>query len=473
MGVLIKHKTKVNMKRITQAGVVIFSTLALAGCSSVRQEAAFHDVQRMVEARTGQNLEWIHDPAANEKVEQTVQSLLAKDLTVEAAVQIALFNNRSLQATFEEIGISQADLVQAGLLKNPQIAASIRFPDRPPSAADTEYSITDDILNLIIQPLHKKMAIQQLEQTKLRVANEVLKLVADVKGAFYTVQAGQQLLGRLRVIGDANQAAAELAKNQHEAGTVNELDLVNQQAIYNQTRLELLQAEAQAQLNREKLNRLLGISGTDAPWKVAAQLPEVPREKFPSEQLESLALSQRLDLAVTSNQVAVLEDALSLRKNTRFLPTQVNVGFDAERQSDREWIRGPTLELDLPIFDQGQGEMGRLQSQLRQTQRLQEALIVQIRSETREANALVNADREAAELYNRILIPERSQIIDLTLQHYNFMLKGTYDLLLAKQQEAQTERAYIEVWRDYWIARSELERAVGGKLPQPTVEHQP
>jgi len=347
-------------------------------------------------------------------------------------------------------------------LKNPQIAASFRFPDRPPSATDAEYSITTDILDLIILPLRKKIATQQLEQTKQRIANEVLKLVADVKSAFYTVQAGQQLLGRLRVIGEANQAAAELAKSQHEAGTMNELDLINQQAIYNQTRLELLQAEAQAQLEREKLNHLLGISGTDTQWKVAPQLPEVPPEKFPSEQLESFALSQRLDLVVISNQVVILEDALSLRKNTRFLPTQVNVGFDAERSPDRQWVRGPTLELDVPIFDQGQGQLGRLRAQLRQSQHLREALIAQIRSEIREANALVNADREAAELYGRILIPERSQIVDLTLQHYNFMLKGTYDLLLAKQQEAQTERAYIEVWRGYWIARSELERAVGG-----------
>src|SRR5258708_1758195 len=236
-----------------QAAVAILAPLALVGCSSVRPEAAFQDVQRTVAARTGQNLQWIRDPATNQKVEQKVQSLLTKDLTVEAAVQIALFNNRSLQATFEEIGISQADLVQAGLLKNPQIAASFRFPDRPPSATDAEYSITTDILDLIVLPLRKKIATQQLEQTKLRIANEVLKLVADVRTAFYTVQAGPQLLGRLRVIGEANQAAAELAKSQYEAGTVNELDLVNQQAIYNQTRLEMIQAETQAQLDREKL----------------------------------------------------------------------------------------------------------------------------------------------------------------------------------------------------------------------------
>src|SRR5258706_379988 len=215
-----------------QAAVVIFATVASIGCSSVRPDAAFQDVQQTVAARTGQNLQWIRDPVANEKVEQMVRSLLEKDLTVDAAVQIAVFNNRSLQATFEEIGISQADMVQAGMLKNPQFAASFRFPDRPPSAANTEYSITDDILDLIVLPLRKKIAAQQLEQVKLRVGNEVLKLVADVKATFYTVQAREQLLGRLRVILEANEAAADLSKRQHEAGTVNELDSINQEMQY-------------------------------------------------------------------------------------------------------------------------------------------------------------------------------------------------------------------------------------------------
>ena len=44
------------------------------------------------------------------------------------------------------------------------------------------------------------------------------------------------------------------------------------------------------------------------------------------------------------------------------------------------------------------------------------------------------------------------------------MLKGAYDLLLAKQNEVAAERSYIEAWRDYWIARAELERRGGRKL---------
>ena len=44
------------------------------------------------------------------------------------------------------------------------------------------------------------------------------------------------------------------------------------------------------------------------------------------------------------------------------------------------------------------------------------------------------------------------------------MAIGSFELFAAKAEEARTEREYINAVRDYWIARAELERAVGGNL---------
>src|SRR2546425_7146830 len=167
--------------------MVALTALGAAGCASVNPAPAFRDVQQTVAGRTGQRVEWMQPPET---------PTLPDNLTTDAAVAFALRNNRTLQATLEEIGISQAELAQATRLKNPEFAASWRFPDQPPLAANTEYSIAQDFLDLIILPLRKKVAAQQLEQTKARVAHEVLKLVADVKGAFYTLQGRQQLIDR-------------------------------------------------------------------------------------------------------------------------------------------------------------------------------------------------------------------------------------------------------------------------------------
>ena len=68
----------------------------------------------------------------------------------------ALFNNRSLQATIEEIGLSQADLIEAATIPNPKIDLSIRFPDKPPSGTYIDYSAAIDFLSILMIPLKKR-----------------------------------------------------------------------------------------------------------------------------------------------------------------------------------------------------------------------------------------------------------------------------------------------------------------------------
>ena len=153
-----------------------------------------------------------------------------------------------------------------------------------------------------------------------------------------------------------------------------------------------------------------------------------------------------------------------MRVGTRYLPAGVSVGVDSEREPEGEHITGPTLDLELPIFNQGQGEIATLRARDLQARRLLEAKTVDARSEVRAARAQVAANRELGVSIRDTVLPQRQEVLKLTLQQYNSMLKGAYDLLTAKAAEAAAERSYIEAWRDYWIARADLERAVGGKL---------
>ncbi len=223
--------------------------LLLVGCSTRR--ATLDKVQETVASRTGQRVQWNRGGPEDAQIEQAVQSLLRRDLTANSAVQIALLNNRSLQAEFEEIGIAQADLIEAGLLSNPSFAASFRFPNRPPSGTNIEYSVAQNFLDLLIIPLRKRLAAAQLAQTETRVADDILRLAAEVKGAFYTVQAREQLLGRLKVNTATNETAAEFTKRLHDAGNTSDLELANQQGSYEQSRLEVAQTDLQARRDRE------------------------------------------------------------------------------------------------------------------------------------------------------------------------------------------------------------------------------
>jgi outer membrane protein, heavy metal efflux system len=436
----------------------------LSACASVDPRPAFTDVEKSVSDRTGHRPGWTRTASQGEDVERAVRGLLGEDLTVDAAVRIALANNRSLQATFEGLGVSQADLAQAALVKNPELDAFLRFPRGSPPGNNVEVGLVQDVLDVLTRPLRKKIRAAELEQTKLRVGNEVLGLIAEVKTAYFNLQADQQLLTRLELGVEVNRAAAEFAQKQREAGTLNDLDLATHRAALDQARVDQALEVMQVRADRERLNRLLGLWGPDTSWKMASQLPEIPDEEIPLSGLESLAISQRLDVAAARWGVDIVGRALALKRGTRYFPLGINVGVQGERDTAGQLVTGPSLSLQLPVFDTGRASIARLEAQHRQAQRQLEALAINARSEVRQARALVLATRDLAHYYARVLLPERGRILDLTLQGYNMMLKGTYELLLAKQAEVQTERASIQAWRDYWVARTELERAVGGRL---------
>ncbi len=446
-------------KPILLAGLL---PLVFAGCTSTNPKSAFEDVGKIVQARSGQRVEWMRDGESKE-LANAVGMLLETNLTAQSAVALALLNNRSLQAEFEEIGISQAELAQASRLRNPKIAGSWRFPDRPPGRADVEYSAAGDFLDLLTLPARKKIAARNLEQTKLHVAHEVLRLAHEVQTAFYTLQAREQFVKRLNATVELNEAAADLSRRQYDAGNINDLELHNQQAAYAQARLDLAQATAQSRADRERVNRLLGLWGKQTDWKLADELPSLPEKELALENFESLAVGQRLDLAAARNQAQAVGNALQLKSTTRFLPG-VTVGVDTERSADGQRVTGPTLSLELPLFDQGQPAVARLAAQYRQAQRSFEALAVNVRSEVREARDALIAARDAVEYYKKTLLPQRQRILRETLLQYNAMQKSSYELLAAKEREQVAERSHIETLRDYWIARGELERAVGGRL---------
>jgi cobalt-zinc-cadmium efflux system outer membrane protein len=434
------------------------STVLMAGCS-LNPRGAFNDVANTVGRASGKRVSWIRNGEEAAAAHGAMQVLLSRPLTADSSAQIALLNNRDLQARFEEIGISYADYIQAGLPRNPSITGHIDFSRQGPA---TLYSVAQDIVSLLLLPARKKVAAAQLETTKRRIASEVLGLVAETKTAFYTLQARQQLLGRLKLIVETNQAGAEIAKRQHDAGNITDLDLANQAALYDQSRIDVAQTEAQIRSDTERLNRLMGVWGQDTKWATGDSLPPIPGQEISTNKLEQIAVTQRLDLAMARANVDAIGRELALRSSTRFIPVRIDLGLEFEKEPDSAHRRGPSADLELPVFDFGQAAIARLEAQWRQAVNELQALAVDARSEIREARDLFLANRDLANYYGKILLPQRVQIVNQTQLQLNAMQVGPLDLLQAKERELTAERSYIDTWRDYWIAHAELERALWG-----------
>jgi cobalt-zinc-cadmium efflux system outer membrane protein len=223
--------------------------LVAASCFALPLRAApkeepFAPVAKNVGKRAGVSVRWQQDAEAREECLETVRLLLKRPLTAGRAAQIAALNNRELLATLEDIGISHADLREAGMWKNPSFDLSVRFPDRAQRGPDWEEAAAFDLLDLLMLPLRKRVAADHLREAQLRVSDAVLKVLADTKGAVYQMQAAEQISGGVQAALEAERAALELAQKQHEAGNITDLDLLRQQARYDEVRLDSASAEA-------------------------------------------------------------------------------------------------------------------------------------------------------------------------------------------------------------------------------------
>ncbi len=463
------------MKRPTLALCATALSGTLVGCVTLPKDAGLHDVQDDVRQRSGFTIDRIPTDAEEQVVER-VRDLLREELSDSRAVEVALLGNRRLQATLQELGIARAELWQAGLPRNPILGGEIRFPGR--SSAPFEISLVQEVLDLIWLPQRRKLASAVFEQTKLRVAAEVFDLVTEVRGAYFTAQAASQMATMRRAVADAARIAADLAIRQHKAGNISDLELENEQALFEQAKLDLVLGEEEELLSRERLNSLLGLWGDLTQWRMAPRLPDPPAEEPDLAGLESLAASQRLDLAVARREIEVATRALPLARSSAF---ELEAGVHREKEPEGTTTTGPALEVSLPVFDRGGAGRSRARAVLAQAEQRYAALAVEVRSEVRAARHRMLSARARSAYHRDVVLPRRSRIVNFSQQEYNFMLIGVFQLLQAKRDEITAQGESIEALRDYWIARSELERAVGGRLTpaaqgstanQPAVEPQ-
>ncbi len=408
--------------------------------------------------------------AAHEKAAAVVAGLLRRPLTIARAVQIALLNNRDLQATFEEIGIAQAGVLDAVTIPNPTIDFEVQFPATPATLNRYAWVVAQEFVQILMIPLRKRVAREALQAEELRVSAQVLDLVANVKKAGFQVLADRQLLARLEVVQETNAAALDLGQRQFEAGNITDLALLQMQSSYGEGRLAVSGAEADLEAHREDLNALLGLWGGQTDWEMNGELPPVDDDLTPARGLESLAVSRRADLRAAQRDLASLVSALGLTRTFRFVPV-LDFGFAGERDIDGALNLGPQFRVELPIFNQGQARLARGRAELRRAMAKYEALAIAIRSDVRKYRGQLARLRDRARFYRDTLLPDRIRIVNRTLLQYNAMQLGPYALFVAKADELRAERGSIDTLRDYWMTRAELERVVGGTLtPAPAAE---
>ncbi len=404
------------------------------------------------------------DPADADAARQLLARLGDGPLSAGDAVRLALVNNPRLRSEYARLGFAAADVYDAGRLSNPRLSASVRDSNVSGEASQVGFGLVQSFTNLLLLPARSRFAEGQFESVKQDLGAQVLNLAADVEAAHYRLAGGGQIVTMREAVLKAAQASADLAQRFFDAGNVNRLELALEQAAASQARLDLLRAQAEVRILRGDLNRLMGLSATEDRWTISGVLPAPVADEDALPSLLEAADASRLDLAAARGRVALFADALGVTRRFRYLG-DIDVGVDTEREPDGSRITGPTLALELPIFNQGKGRLARAEADLQLAEAELRTLEIDISNGLRRAADELDVAKARAGQYRESLIPLREAIVARTQEQVNYMLVGQFELLLAKQQEYDAYQGYLEAVRDYWLARVELARQVGAPLP--------
>jgi cobalt-zinc-cadmium efflux system outer membrane protein len=392
-------------------------------------------------------------------LERDAAKLLSKPLTAESAARIALLNNRGLRAQIDNLAIAQSAHASVQHLPNPTLEGAMRFhgSDDP----EIELGAMIDVSELFLVLTRGGAAGARVQAEKLNAIGAIVDLSFLARAAFFDYQAAVQTLELRKQVFAGHEAAAVFARRLHEAGNITELARAQEQSVFEEARLELEQAEVAAVSARERLNTAMGLWGRDLRWTTAPKLPELPAQELDLPSLEQRALERSLDLEIAKQRYTAASKSVSAARAGGWLP-ELKAGVSAER--GEAWAVGPAVELELPIFYQGQGEAGMANAELLQQQNVYADTAVRVRAKARELAAYLRAARAAVIQYRDVVLPLKRKIVAQTLLEYNAMLIGAPQLLDAKRAQVESESAYIERLRQYWVLRNQAAALLAGRL---------
>jgi outer membrane protein TolC len=433
----------------------------LGGCASFSPDGGMSAVKSIVAPDLRNDALKVSTDEGDTEARVCVLQLLRSTLSPDAAVRVALLNNKGLQAAYNELGIAEAVMVEASLPPNPTFSLS---PISTPVELDIEARIVADVLALVTLPARTEIATERFRQGQLRAAAETLRLSAETRRSYYRAVAALQLAGALTQATSAAEEAAELAKQLGETGAMNKLDKAREDAFHADLVTQLSAARKRAASERERLIRVLGLSGGDLAFKLPQTLPMLPGRPRSVVAVETEAMRRRVDLQIIRIEADTLAKSYGLTKSTRFINLLEVSGVSRTQREGGVSGTGGGVEVDfqVPIFDFGEVRLRQAgEAYMQAVNRLKEKA-VNVRSEAREAYQSYRSSYDIAQHYGSEVLPLRKIISDEMMLRYGAMQIDVFSLLTEAQRRIAANIAAIEAQRDFWLATTDLDAAVVG-----------
>ncbi len=480
------------LRKIQSIALAVVSVAVCQGCATIEPRLDYDRAVGHIADATG--YESVYRPGDEAVVKEKVDELMTGGLTVSEAVEVCLLNNPRLQAAFFEVGMARADVVQSGLLSNPSLGVLVRFPSGG-GLANVEAGLAQNIAELWQIPARKRAAKRELERTILELARLASTLALTGKGAYYRAVAAEER----HKLATENLSLAhdllELAETRQQAGAGTELDVNLSRAVVVEAELAVESTRLEAAEARRELATLLGISGSASDIALVTPLPEVPSELPEAERLIDVARQARLDIRAARQAVSSAGARLE-EEYRRVFPT-IELGFGLERgerqsegrrdilantarssivsggltapeiqprsarDKDTDFIIGPSVSLELPIFDQNQAQIARAKYAYEQAAKTLDALGREVTQEVRGAVDRSLTAWRLLKVYRERSLPLAKSNLDLSREAYQAGRASFLSVLEAQRFFLDTRRQYVEAAERAAVTIPEVERTVG------------
>ena len=437
---------------------LIASAFVLGGCATFSKDGGFGNVQQITQQHIKQEVVWPKTADEQSKVDKRVKELLSHPLNVDAAVQLALLTNKGLQASYYELGISEADVIQAGRFPNPRF--SMRYTKNS-GEYNIEQSLTFNIFSLLTIPKMREIERQRFEQTKQATAIEVFKLANQTRLAYFNAVAANEEVGYSAQVKESAEASAELARRMVKAGNYSKLEQAREQNYYAEATLDYANTKSAKVSVMETLSRLLNVSPEN--FTLEPRLPDLPKSIDELQPYEKSAFEQRLDLKTMKSESAILAKQLGLTKTTRFINVlEIGPARVLEGPRSSGYKNGVDISFELPLFDWGGARVIRAEAIYMQSVNRTAQMAVNAQSEVREAYSNYRANYDIAKHYRDEIVPLHKKILDENQLRYNGMLVSPFELLADARAQVVSVKSYIEALKQFWLSESALNMTLTG-----------
>ena len=426
----------------------------LAGCATFSPDGGRSEVQALVVERIGA-------PGKALEAEGDVAALLRDPLTADAAVEVAIRNNPGLRARLAAVGVAEADLVQAGSLRNPVFAYTNK---RNAEVVQIERSFLVNVAALLTMPLALEIEQRRFAQAKLAAASEVVATAGATRAAYFRAVAAQEMVAYYEQVKVAAEAGRDLARRMADAGNFTKLAQMREELFYSDALAQLARAQQTVVSEREQLVRMLGFTEIPVAFTLPARLPNLPSAPISLQAAEQTAMDRRLDVRLAALESEGVARNLGLTQATAFLNV-LDAGYVNESETGNERKNGYEIVFELPIFDWGTARVARAEAQYRQAMARAAETAVVARSEVRVGYSAYRTAYDLAKHYRDEVIPLRKRMADETALRYNAMLIGVFELLADARDQVVSVNLAIEATRDFWLADTALQLSLAGRSP--------